>query len=586
MIMAEGFSVTQQFLQIVGLLLGVVTQILLLMKGLKEQPKHELGRQGDVSPTQEQGEDNLISTRNILELSFVLLCSAFFSLLLTDSLVVSGRTPSREISTILIVSIITLVVVGAVFGAWLLKQTELVIGFLAITTLFVLIVSPGGPFFSSSSDGETGLPLLLPVLTLLTLSSAMLIYSFGNPISKSVSRNRRVLVISILVLIVIAGAGALGRQLIANVAADRRAPKIDSPAIKEFLPAIMNADLRDRRNFYRLASEISLSRTYQNYFRTVRGAQDPPRENSNTTESIQKNEGRSSGQRQENGGKNNSLQTKQQQTDSKQNEADKYSPQSLSEMRAVELLIMKAREENDQDAISALQSFARRSNSLAQEFLAEHSKDHGKARPDRLITDFRRLDFNEQQQYLSQRQDWIFPVGLSNQAQASIFLPGISNQERFENISSLRIIQVLDDQENLRAKLFKEFDKELDYPRDVRNAFKEQDESSRSSEDIYLRQKNLYKPILFPKLEPNYNTTLLMEQLGLPFQVEAYVAYNQYKELARSLIKQTFKDKIGDKEAENIFGAFDHLDDQTQEAFFYLRCLQQKLIPSCLSNVA
>ncbi|HEX7332415.1 MAG TPA: hypothetical protein VF290_13010 [Pyrinomonadaceae bacterium] len=552
--MSNELSTTQQFLQVVVTLLGIASQVVLLLRARAKTTSEE----AHPKPIDEDHPpSDTIAPRNFIDLSFVLICSAFFSLLLTDSLVISGRTPAPEVSTILIVICITTVVVGTMVGSWLYRKTELVTGFLAITTLCVLIISPGGPIFSSVSDGETGLSLLIPVVTLVALSAAMLIYSFGSPLSKSVKKSRRTAISCGLGIIVIVGAIALGQQLLGNVTADKRTPKLDTDAIKTVLPALANADLKDKKIFYQLASEIALLRTYQNHFRAVRGERAPqPTPAPSPTSSATPT---------------NATAGAAQPASSPPAEPKKTEAETLTEARAVELLIQRARADNDWQALTQLQSFARRSNGMALAYLAERDKNTGRARPNLLVDYFDALDVNEQQEYLAQRLNWIHPVGLPSQVQAGIQLPGLSATDRFEAISSIRIIQVLDDQENLRTKLFQEFDKQLDYPREVRNAFREADEYGNQYAPSYnprrTRPRNLFKPVLFPKLDPNPNNSRLIEQLALPFEVEAYVAYRQYKRLAHSLIKRIFKDKIGEEESERIANSFEELGDQTQEAF-------------------
>lgn len=571
--LAQDISSAQQLLQVIVTLLGVMSQILLLMKGFRDKPSTQVTQNED-APSPHTASVIKTSPRSLIDLSFVLICAAFFSLLLTDSLVISGRTPAPEISSILIVLSITLVVVGTMLGAWFLRQAELITGFLAITTLLVLVISPGGPFFSSSSDGETGLSLLIPLVSLVILSSGMLVYSFGSPLSKSGGRRRRLTVTLGLGLIVLVAAGALGRQLIANVTSNRLTPKIDSASVKEILPEIMNAELNDKRNFYQLASEISLLRTYQNYFRTIRGEKPAAPKTDSNSEAVGQNgqakqpanQAKQPADSKEKSSRPNPAPTNQP-TDS-----DRYSPENLTATRALELLIQKARTDGDWESVTNFQSFSRRSNSIATDYLAEHlnQKDHGRARPNLLMNYFKAIPVADQQEYLSQRLGWIHPVGLPSQSQAGIPLPGITNEERFEAVSSMRIIQVLDDQENLRTKLFAEFDKEFDYQRSVRNAFKQQEDYYYGPDEPTFRptrQRTLFKPVLFPKMEPNPNSARLTEQLALPFQMEAYVAYSEYKQLALSLIKRTFRDKIGETESDRITNAFDELGDQTQEAF-------------------
>jgi len=212
-------------LQIVVTVLGIVSQLLLLGKHFKEQdipaPAATDPKAGTVEPKRGR-------IRNRMDLSFALICAAFFSLLLTDSLLISGKNPSPGLSTILTVLMITSVIVTVMVAAWWLNLTEVVTGCLAVTTLVVLIIANGGPFFASSGDSVAGLSLLLPILSLITITSATLIYALGNPLSRTIRKNRRTLVTLTLLSLVIVSGAALGKQLALNVKNDSRTPRLVS----------------------------------------------------------------------------------------------------------------------------------------------------------------------------------------------------------------------------------------------------------------------------------------------------------------------------------------------------------------------
>src|SRR5882672_9548657 len=120
-------------LQIIIAVLGIVSQILLLAKHFYGREVEGQGRQTPATlPVGTSREARPRATKSLLDLSFVLLCSAFFALLLTDSLIISGRNPSAGPGTIIAVFTITFVVVITMSGAWFLGRTELVTAFLAL----------------------------------------------------------------------------------------------------------------------------------------------------------------------------------------------------------------------------------------------------------------------------------------------------------------------------------------------------------------------------------------------------------------------------------------------------------------------
>src|SRR5262249_29951870 len=138
-------------------------------------------------------------------------------------------------------------------------------------TLLVLIASPGGPFFAAPEGAEAGQWLLVPVICLTVISSTMLIYTYGNPLSGSVQKTKRITISSTLALLVVVAPVTLGKQFVKEVAADPLTPRNDTPEVRDLLSRVTHADLRDQRNFYRMASEVVLAPRYQKYFRTQTG---------------------------------------------------------------------------------------------------------------------------------------------------------------------------------------------------------------------------------------------------------------------------------------------------------------------------
>src|SRR5215510_9270407 len=169
MTLEENASSIKEILQIIILFLGVLSALFPFIKNYLEA--RAKGREPQILSGELKLPKPLALTivpRSLFDLSFVLICSGLNSLLLADSLVISGRTPSPGSIEILKVLFITLVVVATMVWAWLRGRSESVTGFLAITTLIVLILSPSGPLSDSrSADEEVGISLWIPVISLM-----------------------------------------------------------------------------------------------------------------------------------------------------------------------------------------------------------------------------------------------------------------------------------------------------------------------------------------------------------------------------------------------------------------------------------
>src|SRR5437016_2697657 len=128
--------------------------------------------------------------RSLLDLSIVLVCASFFSGILSDSLLVSGRVPSLSISVLLQILLITLLTSGMLVISWFHSKSEIGIGVAALTTLIVLLLSPGGPISVGREGGEPGLSLYIPLLVLIMQISACAIYHYGSPLSRDTTRRQ------------------------------------------------------------------------------------------------------------------------------------------------------------------------------------------------------------------------------------------------------------------------------------------------------------------------------------------------------------------------------------------------------------
>jgi hypothetical protein len=550
-------------LQVVVTVLGIVSQLLLLGRHFKDQDTSVATstdqRVGLVDPPR-------IRLRNRLDLSFVLICAAFFSLLLTDSLLISGKNPSPGLSTILTVLVITSVIVTIMVAAWWMNLTELVTGCLAVTTLFVLIIANGGPFFAATTDTIAGLSLLLPILSLITITSATLIYALGNPLSRIIKKKRRTAVTLTLLSLVIVSAAALGKQLALTVKNDSRTPKIISSEAKLLAQSVMRQSLAERRKFYKLASEVSLGSVYQKYFRTVRQNQGYTLESSSppapTPEqpSARTTAASKPGPRETASPIPSNMSPPRPTTTPSDNSSGNAEVQRRKILRD---MINDAFNRGESEIARSLQEAYYRSGN-APDIL----KEQGVERTGLLLQYFDSSDVNSRQKYIRERLNWIHPAGLEQQTQATIYLPGTTAEERFNTTSQFRVFTVLYDQPNLRQKILKEFE----YPEDVRQFFRERDDKLDTRLGLLEGlqspvESKLYKPSLFPKIESNVNNSQLQTQLSLPKSEEAYVAYQEYKSLASLLIKQNFKGRVDETKIDELSTTFNSLDDLTQDAF-------------------
>lgn len=559
---------TKDVLQVIIAVLGIVSQFLVIARAFRESSKESAPSQVRPLMQSEAPAGKPVRTRSILDLSFVFIGAAFFSFLIMDSLVISGRPPSAGITTIANVLLITVVVGGAMFGAWLFNQVELVTGYMAITTLLVVVLSPGGPFLSADQAGEAGLWLMIPVISLVVISSTMLLYSYGSPLSSSISKRKRLLVSSVLAVITIIGAASLGRQFVKDVAADPKAPHVEDHRVKDLLRNIMQTELNDRRNFYRLASEVNLGGVYRRDAREQKEQEAKYQQAEQGTDAVPATpQPPASGA----GGVKNppaatpgagAAKPPAPQTSVRPPGSADSSSSTSRKSEAVRQVMEMMEEDQEYWPRQVVRDWMRKSTALYTGVIKEQGRRRGSVRTNSLISYFAALDMSEKEDYLAQRLEWIHPVGLPNQSEARIPLPGLYALQRATNTCDYRIYQVLADKENLRTNLFSEFD---GYSGDIRKEFEENTRTNRLLLDPG-RNYSRYKRDLFPKPGTNANQANLIEQLGLPLQVEGYVAYDQYKQSALLLIQRDFQN-IPEEKRQSIINRFNLLDDATQEAF-------------------
>src|SRR5262245_19379886 len=600
----ENISVTKDVLQVVILALGVLSNLFPLVKGfLKDRPQETTTtRDQQVPPVRKYSKDTTTRPRSMMDLSFVLICYGFFSFLLTDSLAISDRDPFPLAGTILYVLFITLLVVATMVGAWFRQKGEMVTGFLAITTLLVLVLSRGGPFQGAPAGYVEGISLWVPVVSLVILASSLLIYTFGSPLSKASTKRNRALISGIIVLLITIASAALGKQFVTNVVKSKYVPNLDNPEAKKLTGIIEEWDLKNRRIFYQLASEAKLAAYYQGEYLSVHGLYpvaseggslptDPtPTPTPPATASPA------------------STRTTQPQTTQSparspepkptQSPVNKQTQTQLSQPDFRHLL----QEENDMLAKTGQVIYGSEFASQLRRVLYERERDQVRSvgikyavssRLNALIGSFSRLESENKSKYMFLRLDWIHRAGLDDQAPATIQLPGVTARARFDEIAIVRNIRTLHNQEHLRAKLLDEFDS---YNSRVREPFRRDDVTfyrraygsgapfpvvglfSREIENpeyvpaIFMCQMaKLYKHALYPDIKSSDYSEQFTEQLSLPPREESYVIYKEYQSLAPYLIRRNFKirDQLQEKKVEGAINRFNELKSETQKSFLH-----------------
>lgn len=605
-------------LQIIVAILGILSQFLVLGKELSHSGG---GGRGEGSASVQMIKRKW-ETRSLLDLSFVFICAAFFSLLLTDALLVSGQSPSSGLWAVVVVFIIATSVVLIMFGAWCLNVLELVTGFLAVTTLAVLVISSGGPFFSPSSEAaasRTLYDLIVPVATLVAIASTMFIYALGNPLSRAVPQRKRMTVSLILLGLTLVAAGSLGKQLVKDVERSRRTPKIESAEGKQLLESVMGGSVEERRYFYRLASEVNLAHTYQKYYRTLR-QEEAQAVRPVVAETSPGGEGEGVGGA--GGGMGGGSATagggvgggvggggvvsgrgpqrpasppsvaagagpvgSGSQPGASPQPSAAPSPRAtpapatppewlIEQRRRLRAEIDRARLDDDYRKVSILET------ALEKLFAREVSPELGFGRTKFFKDYFEASGLNAQEKYLTDRLEWVHPVGIGNQSEAAISLPGTASEDRFEKTSVYRVFKALNDQPTLRNRMLGEFnypDEVLKYFNDLEKRYDYRGRLVGNAEEE--PPPNLYQPGLLPKFDSTISSTRLVEQLSLPRREEGYVAYHQYKHLAGLLTRDQFREQINVEHLNSVSESFNQLDDAAQDAFLYYVIKNKKVQP-------
>ncbi|HEY0458364.1 MAG TPA: hypothetical protein VGC97_04375 [Pyrinomonadaceae bacterium] len=543
----------------------------------------------------------LTKGKSILDLSFVILCATFFSLLLTDSLIISGRDASYAIDSIIKVFFYTFFVVGTLFAAWLFNQSEKVVGFWAVTTLIVLIIAPGGPFNRVSTEKESGLSvyIIIPVAILLVLATTTFIYSFGNPLSNNVTRRNRILVFLSISAFVIFAAIAVGIQFDNYVSKDARTPRFENPQAKELTRKIMKLPrVDDKRLFYQLASELSLGDFYlDSYYKSF---SQPTADTVDTTnESKPEPAPASSPTNKENALSSN---TKSNVTVAvtpppRPNSASSNTSVANTNSNVSKLPSQPQKSVDEADDCAGVKNYREYlsnrgsgnsdlytvNNYIERECRDFENKTLIFPRLKRAVSLFYGASGNQKSSYLLSRIPWVHPAGIVGSDEAMIPLPHRILDERFRLLSDYRLIAILrDEEEKARDSLFRVYT----YPKEVQKVYgKARSDYSYGYEQAEERENERTRNMvsqLYPRFQENdvldsQNKRLLRGQLSMPLEQESAIAYKHYQIYSREYIRNSLGQERVDPLLTAILGNEDFqnptpgFDENSQRAInFYV----------------
>jgi hypothetical protein len=545
-----------QFIQI---LIGIVTLVGGITRGIPEIRKTfkewKVGENAKIDEkTQEKKAFTVDSSAKYLDLAVVLICSAYFSLVLIDALVISGRNPDVffSLTATLIISISITVTLAFL---WYRKRAELGIGWGAIITLALLIIAPGGPFFREGEKGGiSGVSLWLPVPILSLLAVVMWIYEYGHPLDRAISRSQRLKVAMTLGVVILIGVVSLGKQTQLSIENDSRTPVIASNKAKELLDSVNKWSPEQKSAFYAATSDTYLVGTYFENYQAVQVKSTDISEQFYREQLI----------------KNSIAAFFIKNFSSPGRDWDK----AASDL--VDIL------ENDGDPqaiynylVNDLELSGEPFN-LTEKTLQQYSSEIYQKqfavslrllRINQLFDFFDNLSTGQQKLYLANRLKWVHTTGGKGENLITMDLPGIEPEMRFTNISSSMIDHALSFQSSKIGALCQEFD----YPSYISDKYCPNSLSISSGlpPNPFLSQnsngtRNIAS--IFPALESSLFTDRLQEQLSLPTNYEAYLAFREYTKLARNIILENEKSR---KNIERIFNELDGLSPQEQVTFIY-----------------
>lgn len=546
-----------QFIQV---LIGVITLIGTLVKIIQEIQK--LIQERKIKNTKgiqhrEAVKDALGAFTNAryLDLAVVLISAVFFSLVLVDALVISGRSPDI-IYSLLATLLICVCTTSILAFLWFRNKAEAGIGWAALITLILLVVAPGGPFLSDVVLGnDIGLNLWLPVSVLSFLAIAMWIYEYGHPLDRTISHKKKWGVSLFLVFVTLVGTISVGKQIQRYIQNDPRTPNLKIPAVKNLLDEINSWNRAQKSAFYATISDTYLVGTYYDYYQSVQVDLSSELNNKKYIKnSIQA-----------------FLTTKLGNSALGQDIVD-------FSLVADKLVSIIDNGGNEQD----INKFLIDDIKLAEKYqvsiekLNEYSIEIYQKRLDipsnilrinQILIFFSNLPEEQQKLYLANRVKWMHATGGKTETLKTTELPGITPEHRYSQLSEDVIDHALSLQYSKVGALCSEFN----YSSSITDKYCEKKSNTLVLPNPFvLQDTDAYQAdkSIFPVMERYPFSDRFQEQLSLPINYEAYLAYSEYALLGRKVALQ----KAGNKARasfKEIFDSFDHLSSEKQVTFIY-----------------
>lgn len=178
-------------------------------------------------------------------------------------------------------------------------------------------------------------------------------------------------------------------------------------------------------------------------------------------------------------------------------------------------------------------------------------------------------DFGHPYDYMQNRLLWVHPVGARGEIKARIALPGATAIERLEGTAEYRIFRAFTEQ----PQIWRPYSRIFQYPGELHERMEAATDPQRkllsnlvSSTGLPLGESELdahrkLVSTLLPELRSHSGNPQLVRQMALPVRLEAYVAWNQYRQLLLS-----DPDKAGLRE---LFSSFDRLSPASRETFVH-----------------
>jgi len=437
-----------------------------------------------------------------IELAFSLLFAAIFSVVFSDALLDERVAATNPLQAFISAVLLTAFLAALTTGAWFQRQLEFVVGTLSVTAMLVLLLSTRSAFLDSQSGIDSGSLLLVPLLGLLVAASGSISFLFGNPFGRGVNRRHSILWGIAVVGVVGLAAGVVGRQKVLALEADPRSPRVSGVGINKaniakVITSVSSLSPVAQKAFFQFASDLQLASEY--------------RSEHAITESRLRG-------------------------DHQVLERFTASSKPSSSASPAASAPAETRPDPSSPPPDAPSTFVNRSDAQLEGLRRSELR---RSVLNSTVERFKALAPQSRSQYMRTRLTWIHPLGSApGEFRAAIPLPETTTRARFVETSTLRVNHAFaanDEEPSPKPRssfspLSSLFDTSYtpepaapDTGPDIRGAFEYEPPVS-----------PLRKNALFPPLPKDVSLVDLRTQLTWPREAEAWIAYEEYKDIAYS----------------------------------------------------